>query len=285
MGCASSTPPVYKATGEPLQKTICGDLIQGVNAQKNVVLLKRFSSLAKVMYESPEEEIKTMQLIQQHPHPNLIGLCVSQPVKSEDFRFIAVMDYSQLGDLHKHITRLNREGKMIGAKLAKQFGKQILQGVNHLHKMHRSHGDISCENMLLFQSKGKLLVKLIDYGFSRDLMQPAPPRSMDGHVYGKPAYLAPELLNPTNPYDPVKVDVFAIGVCLYAMIAGNFPFDSTDIKNPQWVHFMRNGLFAHNHALGVTMSSSATHLLSLMLHPNPKKRITVEQALKHHWVN
>lgn len=284
MGCTSSTPPSYHAVGQQLQKTICGDLIKGTDQRgKKVVLMKRFSSLATIVYESPQEEIKTMEIIQQHPHPNLIGLRTAQPIKAPGFRYVAVMDYSSLGDLHKHIIKLASNCRVVGTHITRVFGKQMLQGIKHLHSLGRYHGDISCENLLLFHQKGKLLVKLTDYGFSRVLEPLAPPRSKVGQVYGKPAYLAPELLTADKPYDPAKIDVFAIGVCIYAMMSGHFPFDSTNHDNPQWNNFILNGIQEHSRMMNIDLSDSLSNLLGRMLNPDPEKRSTINEALKHKW--
>ena len=40
---------------------------------------------------------------------------------------------------------------------------------------------------------------------------------------GTPGYLAPELIE-SRPYSGVAVDIFALGVVLFTMVTGTFPF-------------------------------------------------------------
>jgi 5'-AMP-activated protein kinase catalytic alpha subunit len=91
---------------------------------------------------------------------------------------------------------------------------QLLQAVKHCHDNNVIHRDIKLENIVL---KHRLDLKqnvLIDFGFSTV-------QAMDDPLLtdypGSLLYAAPELINGI-PYVGRKVDIYAMGVCLYMMI-------------------------------------------------------------------
>lgn len=72
--------------------------------------------------------------------------------------------------------------------------------------------------MLLDKNKKK--IKLVDFGLGRFY-------SMDSKIdtaCGSPCYAPPEMLS-KKKYDPLKADVWSLGIVFYAMVAGYLPFD------------------------------------------------------------
>jgi serine/threonine protein kinase len=105
-------------------------------------------------------------------------------------------------------------------------------GVAYLHHNHIVHRDIKPDNCLFMQDKKQ--VKLIDFGISRFQAD-----ETERANHGSPAYMAPELLpqNSTTaiPNDKSRhdlhgfaCDIWALGVTLFALVAGRLPFDSPD---------------------------------------------------------
>ena len=63
-------------------------------------------------------------------------------------------------------------------------------------------------------------LKLIDFGLSKSF-------SFDQLLStscGSPCYAAPEMLS-GKKYNAIKTDIWALGVTLYAMVAGKLPFE------------------------------------------------------------
>ena len=50
------------------------------------------------------------------------------------------------------------------------------------------------------------------------------------HNAGSIKYMSPELLQGDNASDP-KIDIWALGVLMYAMIVGQYPFDGASREN------------------------------------------------------
>ena len=112
---------------------------------------------------------------------------------------------------------------------AKFIWIQILYGVTYLHKRHIVHRDIKLENLLLDDTKTR--IKLVDFGFSNCLYNPNEKIKV---FCGTPAYMSPEIVSKdkeTNSYNQQEkghsgppADVWALGVVLYLLISGKFPF-------------------------------------------------------------
>ena len=80
------------------------------------------------------------------------------------------------------------------------------------------HRDIKLDNILL--EEGTRMVKLIDFGFS--VLVAAPNQRLKVFC-GTPSYMAPEITKKSD-YEGMPVDMWAVGVLLYVMLVGQFPF-------------------------------------------------------------
>jgi 5'-AMP-activated protein kinase catalytic alpha subunit len=80
------------------------------------------------------------------------------------------------------------------------------------------HRDVKLENILLDASN---TIKVIDFGLAAFF---APGRKLRVHC-GSPSYAAPEIVA-RRQYDGPPVDVWSLGVVLFATLAGFLPFHS-----------------------------------------------------------
>jgi hypothetical protein len=98
---------------------------------------------------------------------------------------------------------------------------QVLKGVGHAHSREMMIRDIKPSNIMLCQRKGRSnFVKVLDFGLAKFMRNEVP--LTEGYVLGTAGYLAPEAIV-GGPLD-LRVDVYALGVLFYHMLAGAPPF-------------------------------------------------------------
>ena len=92
--------------------------------------------------------------------------------------------------------------------------RQLIDAVSYIHDQNIAHRDIKLENILLTKSG---VVKLIDFGFA--ISSNGPLKTF----CGTPTYMAPELVRRAEYFGP-SVDKWALGVLIYRMVSGWYPF-------------------------------------------------------------
>ena len=124
----------------------------------------------------------------------------------------------QLGDeLYNYLLR---HGAIPVEKVQKIF-TQLVGAVIYVHNMSCVHRDLKLENILLDKNEN---VKLCDFGFTREY------EGKSAHLQtfcGTVCYSAPEMLK-GEKYAGEKVDVWSLGIILYALLTGELPFDDDD---------------------------------------------------------
>lgn len=98
---------------------------------------------------------------------------------------------------------------------------QLVGAVTYVHTLSCVHRDLKLENILLDKNEN---VKLVDFGFTREYEGKA---SYLQTFCGTICYSAPEMLK-GEKYAGEKVDVWSLGIILYALLTGELPFDDDD---------------------------------------------------------
>ncbi|XP_061775048.1 rhodopsin kinase grk7-b isoform X1 [Nerophis ophidion] len=124
-----------------------------------------------------------------------------------------VMDLMNGGDLHFHIYKLGERG--IRMDRVVYYAAQMTMGVLHLHSMDIVYRDLKPKNVLL-DARGQC--RLSDLGLAVEL----PKGKTICQKAGTTGYMAPEILR--QQYYSTSVDWWALGCCIYEMVAARLPF-------------------------------------------------------------
>lgn len=145
---------------------------------------------------------------------------------------LLAMEYCSKGDLRKV---LNKPENCCGLKESKVLSllSDIGSGIQYLHENKIIHRDLKPENIVLQEIDGKLVHKIIDLGYAKDLDQ----GSLCTSFVGTLQYLAPELFE-SKPYT-VTVDYWSFGTVIFECACGFRPF-LPHMQPVQWTSKVKN---------------------------------------------
>ncbi|XP_034018661.1 hormonally up-regulated neu tumor-associated kinase homolog [Thalassophryne amazonica] len=203
-------------------------------------------------------------------HPHIVVLL--ETLETENSYYMA-MELCAGGDLMDRIC----ERKRLEEREVRRYTRQILSAVEHLHKHGIVHRDLKIENFLLDDHNN---IKIVDFGLSNTLKGESLSSELLNTQCGSPAYAAPELLA-HRKYGP-KVDVWSIGVSMFAMLTAKLPF-TVEPFNIKQLH--QKMVTREISSIPSDISKGAVGFVLSLLEPDPVKRPTIRAAMEDRWLN
>ncbi|MGD0885239.1 MAG: protein kinase [Thermodesulfovibrionales bacterium] len=175
--------------------------------KKDASLIQRF-----------KREIAIMKKLK---HPNLVRL-YDEGI-TDGGNYYLVSEYLPKGNLSTYCYE-RYSGKMPYQR-ACSFVAQALEGLSWLHEKGYVHRDIKPQNILLLKdSEGMYHAKVADFGLARSYVLHGGTVTRANEWIGTTFYCPPEQILDFKNAHPAT-DVYAIGIALYFLIAGSFPYD------------------------------------------------------------
>ena len=162
---------------------------------------------------------------------------------------------------------LLRHGPIHSEKAQKIF-TQLVGAVSYVHNMSCVHRDLKLENILLDKNEN---VKLCDFGFTREYQGKM---SYLQTFCGTVCYSAPEMLK-GEKYAGEKVDVWSLGIILFALLTGELPFDEDDDLAT------KHKILGSEPTYPDSLPSDAKSLISQLLSKRPLLRPSLVDILAH----
>jgi len=145
-------------------------------------------------------------------NPNVIKLYTTIDTGKQ---VVLVMEYIGKTSLYQYLK--SKPKKRISEQETKKIFRRIISGIQYLHQKKIAHRDIKLDNIMVNENYD---VKIIDFGFS---LFTTKNKKLNLHC-GTPSYMAPELVAKKD-YLGSPVDIWALGVLLYKMLTGYYPFN------------------------------------------------------------
>lgn len=211
-------------------------------------------------------------------HPNIIKY---YPITKHNANSdILITEYAKYGDIFKLV-----KGKYLTQNSQiRTYFHQLITGLEYMHSQSIAHLDLKLENLLI---DSDFSLKIIDFDQS--------------HIQGEKvvclgtnSYRAPEILAKkcTNIF---AADIYSVGVILYALKTGQFPF--VELEEEGQTKVMSYDLFMEDNEkfwkikaqnlgkIDSFFTEDFKYLLKGMLHKNPSKRFTIQQIKMTEWYN
>lgn len=160
-------------------------------------------------------------ILQKLDHPNII--------KSFELNNVLITDEDEENEIEKYSQFITMEyfpptallsySGLKEEKKLNQIIKQICSVLYYLHQSNYIYYDLKAENILVAEQNGNPVIKIIDLGFAKHTVT-----DFEKSIQGTPYYIAPELLK--NENHDYRVDFYSLGILLYRIVYGKFPFES-----------------------------------------------------------
>lgn len=271
-----------------------GVVVSAVDVDTNhKVAIKKIPRLFHDLVDA-KRILREIKLLRHFRHENIIGLRDLAPAYGPFEELFIILDYMDT-DLHKIIYSSNS----LSDDHVQYFVYQILRGLKYIHSANVIHRDLKPSNLLL---NANCHLKICDFGLARGFKEQD---YMTEYVVTR-WYRAPEIMCSCEAYD-FKIDVWSTGCILAELLMRNPIFPGDDYKQQLNLIFNIIGTptkedmscITNEYALqyikslpvrepvplakvvGKKVNPLALDLLEKMLTFNPKKRISVNEALAH----
>jgi eukaryotic-like serine/threonine-protein kinase len=161
-------------------------------------------------------------LVGTEAHPNVIQVFWMGRVPPEREWYIIEMEYFPSLTLSQLLDK-GEQGFVASYQRILNIYQQVLAGVEHLHKLGMSHGDIKPQNILVAGDQAKLT----DFGCS---VLPDDMYVRTRENGGTILYSAPEVVGSSlkgrSAESLFKTDIYSLGILLYHLVTSRLPHDT-----------------------------------------------------------
>ncbi|EDO49548.1 predicted protein, partial [Nematostella vectensis] len=258
----------YYTIKDELGKGRFGVVCKCVNKKTGKQFAAKFIKCSKP--QDREDVIHEMEIMNTIRHKRLLRLADAFETPSQQ-EMILVMELVTGGELFEKVV----EEEFISENDVTHYMKQILEGLEHMHKQEVLHLDLKPENIMIVKQDSRQ-IKLIDFGLARKYN----PKENLKVMFGTPEFVAPEVLT----YDRITpaTDMWSIGVIAYVLLSGLSPFmgdnDAETLANVQTAEW------DFDDPVFDDISDEAKDFIEKLLVLKATARISVAKCMEHPWL-
>jgi len=208
--------------------------------------------------ERARREIQIMEQLTDFGNPYIIRLLGWHETATH---FNIIVEYVAGGEL---VGLIKSSKRGLSEDHSRKLFKQMVCALECCHQHQIVHRDLKLQNILVDESGN---IKLIDFGLSNFVENGI----FRNTFCGTPAFAPPEILLGTQ-YKGPEVDIWSLGVVLYSMLSGEFPFKT--------IGEILNGKFKNP----TNVSPECVDLLNNLLVVKKEERIRLESVIVHPWM-
>ena len=210
-----------------------------------------------------------IDILKKCHHPNIVRLLDNFEDNEYTYMILEYIEGGNLGEYFKNHSYNFSEEQAANIMI------QIANGLKYLHLYGIVHRDLKPNNIMITKQNDSGIIKITDFGLSK-IVSPTE-RMVDG--FGTLTYTAPQVIT-RAPYNK-KVDIWSIGVILYKMLSGIFPFDEKDEKKLARKIVMEEFKFDKEH--WEKRTQVVQDLIKKCLDKCQETRIGIDDFINHPW--
>lgn len=202
-------------------------------------------------------------------HPNIVQIYHFDRVGEQ---YYIEMEFIDGMDLYKILKKSRQYGLTMPLSVCLEIARQIAQGLEYAYHTRGKdgrplmlvHRDLDLRNVILTWDG---FAKIIDFGLSK-AKEELSGLSQVGEFKGKFIYAAPEQFSGLTLDN--RTDFYALGVILYTMILGEYPFDAGDVR--RLIAAKAEGNYRHPKLVSPDLPMAAANIITTCLEPDPGRR-------------
>ena len=199
----------------------------------------KFGSEITLTTRHREAWVREVDIMLRLDHPGVVS-CVRTPPGLDqgpsDLPTLC-MEYCELGDLRKLLNK-PESCRGLSQQQVLEILNDVVSALGYLHNRRIIHRDLKPENVVLTQTESRVVYKLIDLGYAKELGVSSLAKSFVGTLQ----YVAPELF---LEKDYTKsVDYWSLGLLCHEIVTGHRPF-LPHMSPGQWVDHVANKQYSH----------------------------------------
>ena len=134
-----------------------------------------------------------------------------------NMQVVFIMEFLEGGELLDKVEKATK----FSEQQARIYFKQIVEAMNYCHKNNLIHRDLKLENVLLTNLNTDQ-IKIVDFGIAGV----ASKFNVENIDSGSLRYMSPEVVSSKAKQLTSAIDIWAMGVILFVMLVGDFPFNA-----------------------------------------------------------
>jgi serine/threonine protein kinase len=235
----------------------------------------------KYIHTKIKKNLNELKIISKLKNKNIIDFYGYFPSK-EDNSEMFILENAKYGNLRQFQIKTLKRAYLSESMLC-FLANQIINGLYYCHKCKIAHMDIKPQNIVIDEY---LNAKIIDFSISINYGDKNLNNEIKLPFKGTSFYMPSEIMNSkTIKYKDInKVDMYALGVILYNLAFGKYPYDLKyeDEDNYKLINQKINRKLEINNEN--KLSSYFIDFVSKLLESDINKRINIYEALQHPWI-
>ena len=255
----------------------CESKVYNISHKKS----KKELTLKHILNKRNNHCLNELKIASELKHKNIINYMGNLSSKKDSSIFI-IMENGKIGNLNDFKKKISQRNRL-SETMINFLAYQILKGLLYCHKCKIAHMDIKPKNIVIDEY---LDVKIIDFSVSINYGDKKPNDKIKLPLCGTRFYMCSQVINSNEIKikNLNKVDAYSLGVLLYKLAFGFYPFNlrHEDEDDYKVINQKINSEFEIKNV--INFSTFFIDFITKLLQKDINQRMSIFEAMEHPWI-